>query len=259
MGLTADYTALLERVLTSGIKTDNRTGQATYSIFGEKLEVDVRNRRVPVINNRRINIEACEVEAKWFFDGESYLHSLEEAGCNFYRSHYMRDTKGERHVGDYIGYMLRGHRQGDQIESVKRKLEGHRSRRMVLDLHNGYGEVHSIMPSCITSIILTATSDTEIQAHITYRSCDILVGLPNDMVSMFYLVHLILDKTPYELTTMHIYMADAHIYSSQQDEATVVIAKAKEDDYAVVYHNDSIQSLMEYKSKVAPYNIYPVV
>ena len=258
MGVDKEYAKLLKEINREGVRKNNRTGVVTKSLFGKSISFDVSKYDIPVIHSRRINVSACKAEAEWFYKGVSLLEPLEKAGCNFYKNQFLSDEHGRRTVGNYVGYMLRQGPLGDQIAQVESKLRfPERSRRMVLSLHND--EAYTIMPSCITSVILSEGS-VGIEALITYRSCDILVGLPNDILSMYFLVSKICEGSGLELTRMHISMADAHYYLSQASDMQFILEYyASTRLHGKTKLDHSLYKLEEYNKETVLHNMQIVL
>lgn len=196
----------------------NRTGVETLTIVGASMAFRVSDLVLPVLNSRRINIKACKAEADWYFDGCSDVIALEKEGCNFYRKHHIVDLFGGKTVGRYIGWMLRSGPLGDQISKVISEMKANpSSRRLVLSLfnHEYMSDKDTLMPSCITEIIFNV-GESETKLHVIFRSSDYLVGLPNDVLSIYFLAQKICRaaKVP-DVNIMGLYFANVHIYKTQ--------------------------------------------
>lgn len=260
-----EYHELLSRMLDEGIAAfyDTRTGVKALSVLGDNMRFAVSKHSIPLLGTRLINVTACLAEADWFYQGLSELRPLEAAGCNFYRKHFLTDPDGNRTVGNYIGYALRKGRFGDQIHTAVTELRYNElSRRNVMVLHDT--ETNSIMPSCISTVSLYRKA-LEVHVHVHYRSCDVLVGLPNDVLSMYFLGQMIATEANpnFEVTSMSVSFANAHIYETQLEVAEGLVhawnsyswtASRPDVDVSIDLHG-----LVEYKATTPVNNLSPVV
>lgn len=195
---------------------NERTNQDIIVQFNKSMTFSTLE-EAPLLKLRFINVKACKAEAKWFFNGSSDVSLLESQGCNFYRKHHLIKPDGSKTVGHYVGWMLRFGPHGDQITKViNTLLADPTSRRAVINLFDSNDE--SIMPSCITTIVFNLVNN-KLHMNITYRSADFLIGLPNDMLSMYFLGQEIGKSLNAKVASMHVNFANLHIYSSQLGEA----------------------------------------
>lgn len=242
----------------------NRTKVDSVSIHGAAMSFRTCDGyggyTLPVLFSRYINVIACMAEAKWYFDGSSNVDLLEEQGCNFYRLHHTIDVDGTKTVGNYIGYMLRRGPLGDQIANIISELADPKTRRAVINLfsYDYMYNMDTIMPSCITSITIEQCSNNTTHAYLNFRSSDYLVGLPNDVLSMYFLVNLICEAANIpRVSIMTLFFTNVHIYKSQFADALLLIDKARFDEHIM---DDGTNSQLElYKSIVKVKYFDPVV
>jgi len=59
------YIDLVQRILTRGVKRDDRTGTGTLSLFGEHMRFDLRNGMFPLLTTKRVFWRGVVEELLW--------------------------------------------------------------------------------------------------------------------------------------------------------------------------------------------------
>ena len=69
------YHDLLQLVLGTGVRKDDRTGTGTYSIIGAQVRYSLEN-RFPLLTTKEISWKNIVVENLWFLSGAPHISLL---------------------------------------------------------------------------------------------------------------------------------------------------------------------------------------
>jgi thymidylate synthase len=78
-----EYTRLVQHVLSTGTRKENRTGVDTLSTFGYYYEHDMRD-GFPLLTTKAVSWKNIVVEMLWFLSGQTDISILKRHGCKFW-------------------------------------------------------------------------------------------------------------------------------------------------------------------------------
>ncbi len=116
------YLDLMNRILTTGVDKQDRTGTGTRSIFGHQMRFDL-SAGFPLVTTKKVHLRSVVVELLWFLRGSTNVHWLQERGVKIWDE--WADAEGE--LGPVYGHQWRSWpapdgRSIDQIAAVVRSL-----------------------------------------------------------------------------------------------------------------------------------------
>lgn len=98
------YETMLREVLMEGSSRPDRTGTGTTSLFGGRIEYDLRN-GFPLITSKRVPFRLVAEELLWFLRGDTDIQYLRERGVHIWDE--WADSSGE--IGPMYGRSWRAY------------------------------------------------------------------------------------------------------------------------------------------------------
>lgn len=122
-----------------------------------------------------------------------------------------------------------GLRWGWQLPHIVTHLKSDRTSRQVYmstwyapeDLASG---PQSPMPPCLVGLQFKVVNGG-LELTVFSRSCDVLIGLPHDLMNMSFVTHLIANELHVPARTVHFMFSDLHLYSAHAQAAIEMLAR----------------------------------
>lgn len=206
-----NYQDLLADILEEGeVKTD-RTGVGTYSLFGRTLEFDMKD-GFPLMQCKKLPPRFIFEELMWFLRGQIDVDILERLGVTIWREWRLADGT----IGPGYGKQFRDFAGVDQLaEFVNGIVNNPNSRRHLITLWNPVDVPKMALPPCHGIVIQAyCHSDGGLSLLMHQRSCDAFLGLPFNIASYAFFLHMlafVTERTPKRLV---ITLGDVHIYKN---------------------------------------------
>jgi len=237
------YLSLLKKIIEKGNLRQTRNAK-TLSIFGERLEFDLRE-GFPLMTTRgRVWVKGVFEELMWIIRGSTNVKDLENKGVKIWNPNSSReflDSRGLTHlkegdIGKTYGSVLRhfGAKyidcetdytgQGtDQLSiAIKKIKENPHDRRIILSLWDPTNIDNCALPPCLRDYQFYV-DDNVIHCQATLRSSDTPVALHWNIctVALFMLMlSKICDKIPGKLIMI---IGDAHIYEDHIEDVKTIL------------------------------------
>ena len=213
------YLELCRRIVTEGIKKQDRTGTGTLSIFGHQMRFDL-SEGLPLVTTKKLHTKSIIYELLWFLRGDTNVRYLNEHGVTIWDE--WADEKGE--LGRVYGAQWRDWRgengvRVDQIDKVISEIKRNpSSRRLIVSAWNPAEIDKMALPPCHVLFQLYA-QDGELSCQLYQRSADLFLGVPFNIASysLFTLmVAQVVDLTPGDF--VHTF-GDLHLYQNHLEQA----------------------------------------
>jgi len=213
------YLDLLDRVLTEGVRRDDRTGTGTLSVFGHQMRFDL-SQGFPMLTTKRIHVRSVFGELLWFLRGDTNVAWLHENGITIWDE--WADENGD--LGPVYGAQWRSWptpdgRHVDQISQVIEQIRSNpSSRRHIVSAWN-VGELDKMaLPPC-HAFFQFYVADGRLSCQLYQRSADIFLGVPFNIASYALLTHLVAHVTGLEVGDFVHTLGDTHLYLNHIDQA----------------------------------------
>jgi thymidylate synthase len=219
------YLDLVERVLTNGIRKENRTGIDTISCFAEHYTVDLSH-GFPLLTTKKVNFNSMLREVLWYLSGEDHIRNLrqhtkiwdawadENGNLDTAYGRYWRRFPSAQLNPETGKYEVA---EVDQIGNIVALLRTDpNSRRMVVTAWEPGNASTSKLPPCHYTFAFNV-QDGKLNCHLTQRSGDIALGIPFNLAAYALLTQILAQETGFESGSFSHTIVDAHIYVNHID------------------------------------------
>ncbi len=219
------YLELLDHVLSSGTRKNDRTGTGTISVFGYQMRFNLEE-GFPLLTTKKLHLKSIIHELLWFISGETNIRYLKENGVRIWNE--WADENGN--LGPVYGYQWRSWptadgRKIDQlmnvIESIKSSPD---SRRHIVNAWN-VGELDKMaLPPCHI-LFQFYVAEGKLSCQLYQRSCDIFLGVPFNIASYSLLTMMVAQTTGLKAGEFIHTLGDAHIYLNHIDQVKLQLTR----------------------------------
>jgi thymidylate synthase len=203
------YKDILKKVLSEGIESQNRTGENTIKLFAQALNINL-SEGFPIVTGKKIFFDKALAEFLWIYNGLTDIKFLNNNNI-FWWDKYAVDGI----VNKSYGYQLRSYGGCfDQIDYVISEIKKG-SRRAVVSFWNPLDLDVQNLPCCYIDAVFFRENN-RLNCSITFRSSDLFLGLPYDIIFGALLLNEICKKTYLEPFKLAVNLVDAHIYKAHK-------------------------------------------
>ncbi len=236
-----DYLELCKRILTEGVRVENRTGIDTIKVPSHHFHFDL-GEEFPILTTKQLFIRQAVLEMLWFYQAQSNdVRWLQERDVRIWdeweidedgfwtATQMVPDENGRlvkkeirkefgkewaHTIGTAYGWIVKKFGLTQKlIDTIKNNP---RDRRMIMSLlQNDYLDT-AVLPSCVWSSEWDVT-DGRLNAWVHQRSCDVPLGLPFNVTQYSVLLMMLCHVTGLKPGTLDWSIKDAHIYVNQID------------------------------------------
>ncbi len=253
------YLNLLDHVLAKGVKKPDRTGTGTISVFGYQMRFDLA-KGFPLLTTKKLHTKSILHELLWFLQGSTNIQYLKDNGVTIWDE--WADDKGN--LGPVYGYQWRSWptTNGQHIDQISKVIESIKkdpdSRRHIVSAWN-VGELDNMaLPPCHI-LFQFYVADGRLSCQMYQRSADIFLGVPFNIASYAFLLHMMAQVTGLKPGELIITLGDAHIYLNHVEQ---VILQLTREPLALpkLKLNPQVQSIFDFKYEdfsLENYNSHP--
>ncbi|MBQ4023564.1 MAG: thymidylate synthase [Prevotella sp.] len=219
------YLALLDRILTEGVKKGDRTGTGTMSIFGNQMRFNLAD-GFPLLTTKKLHLKSIIYELLWFLKGDTNVHYLQEHGVRIWNE--WADADGE--LGPVYGHQWRSwpDYDGGTIDQIQMVLDQIRnnpnSRRMIVSAWNVAEVNRMALPPCHT-MFQFYVADGRLSLQLYQRSADTFLGVPFNIASYALLLMMMAQVTGLEPGDFIHTTGDTHLYLNHLEQARLQLTR----------------------------------
>ncbi|XP_010237276.1 putative bifunctional dihydrofolate reductase-thymidylate synthase isoform X1 [Brachypodium distachyon] len=228
------YLNLVQDIIQSGARKNDRTGTGTLSKFGCQMRFNLR-RNFPLLTTKRVFWRGVLEELLWFISGSTNAKVLQEKGIHIWDGNASREyldsiglsQREEGDLGPVYGFQWRHFgaeytdmhadytgKGYDQLIDVINKIRNNPDdRRIILSAWNPTDLKKMALPPC-HMFAQFYVENGELSCQMYQRSADMGLGVPFNIASYSLLTCMIAqvcDLSPGDF--VHV-IGDAHVYST---------------------------------------------
>lgn len=253
------YHDLMQYILTTGNKKEDRTGTGTLSVFGYQMRFNLEE-GFPVITTKKLHLKSIIHELLWFLKGETNIKYLKENGVSIWDD--WADEKGE--LGPVYGYQWRSWptadgRNIDQITEVINQLKKNPdSRRIIVSAWNVADINNMKLPPC-HAFFQFYVADGKLSCQLYQRSADVFLGVPFNIASYALLTIMVAQVCGLKPGDFVHTLGDAHLYSNHLEQAKLQLTRELRP-LPTMWVNPEVKDIFDFRFedfRLEDYNPHP--
>ena len=255
------YQELLNKILTEGIKKDDRTGTGTLSIFGHQMRFNLED-GFPLLTTKKLYLKGIIHELLWFLYGDTNIRYLQDNKVHIWDE--WADENGDLgpvyghqwiHWPDYKGGEI------NQIAQVVDQIKNNpNSRRIIVSAWN-VAEVNEMaLPPCHT-LFQFYVADGKLSLQLYQRSADTFLGVPFNIASYALLCMMVAQVCGLKPGEFIHTTGDTHLYLNHLEQAKLQLTREPRKLPNMII-NSSINNIFDFHYedfKLENYNPYPSI
>ncbi|MBR5351644.1 MAG: thymidylate synthase [Prevotella sp.] len=239
------YLDLLNRILTEGVKKEDRTGTGTISIFGNQMRFNLED-GFPLLTTKKLHLKSIIYELLWFLKGDTNVRYLQEHGVRIWNE--WADENGN--LGPVYGHQWRSWPDYDggtidQIQQVLDLIRHHPdSRRMIVSAWN-VAEVNKMaLPPCHT-MFQFYVANGKLSLQLYQRSADTFLGVPFNIASYALLLMMMAQVTGLKPGEFIHTTGDTHLYLNHLEQAKLQLTRTPRP-LPTMHINPDVKDLLDF-------------
>lgn len=219
------YLDLLDRILTEGVKKEDRTGTGTISVFGNQMRFNLED-GYPLLTTKKLHLKSIIYELLWFLRGDTNIKYLKDHGVSIWDE--WADENGE--LGPVYGHQWRSwpDENGgtiDQIQNVVNQIKNNPdSRRMIVSAWNVAEVERMALPPCHT-MFQFYVANGRLSLQLYQRSADTFLGVPFNIASYALLLQMMAQVTGLKAGDFIHTTGDTHLYLNHIEQAKLQLTR----------------------------------
>lgn len=219
------YLDLCRRILSEGIKREDRTGTGTISVFGHQMRFDLRD-GFPLMTTKKLYTRSIIYELLWFLRGDTNINYLHEHNVHIWDE--WADAEGN--LGPVYGQQWRSFRGADgktvdQISWVVDEIRRNpNSRRLIVSAWNPVEIDEMALPPC-HCLFQFYVAEGRLSCQLYQRSADTFLGVPFNIASYALLTHMIAHVTGLQPGEFIHTLGDAHLYLNHIEQVQLQLTR----------------------------------
>lgn len=220
------YLDLLNKVLTEGVRRDDRTGTGTLGIFGYQMRFDL-SQGFPLVTTKKVFTRGVFEELLWFISGSTNKKVLQEKNVHIW-DEWGDDETGE--LGPVYGHQWRAwdDYNGGHIDQLMNVIDQIRtnpnSRRLIVCSWNVAQIDQMGLPPC-HCFYQFFVANGKLSLQLYQRSADLFLGVPFNISSYALLLLMVAQVTGLQPGEFVHTLGDAHIYLNHVEQVKLQLSR----------------------------------
>jgi thymidylate synthase len=219
------YHDLLNRVLTEGVRKDDRTGTGTFAVFGHQMRFNLAE-GFPLVTTKKLHLKSIIHELIWFLRGDTNVRYLQENGVTIWDE--WADENGD--LGPVYGRQWRSWPAPDGttidqiawlVSEIRRNPD---SRRLIISAWNPVDIPKMALAPC-HCLFQFFVLNGKLSCQLYQRSADVLLGVPFNIASYALLTHMVAQVTGLAVGDFVHSFGDTHLYVNHVDQARLQLTR----------------------------------
>ena len=240
------YLNLLQHILDTGVRKEDRTGTGTLSVFGHQMRFNLEE-GFPVVTTKKLHLKSIIYELLWFLAGDTNAKYLQDHGVRIWNE--WADEDGN--LGHIYGYQWRSWPDYDggnidQITEVIHSIKNNPdSRRMLVSAWNVADLPNMNLPPC-HAFFQFYVAEGKLSCQLYQRSADSFLGVPFNIASYALLTMMIAQVTGLQPGDFVHTLGDAHIYTNHIEQVKLQLTR---EPYPLpqMKINPDVKSIFDFK------------
>lgn len=240
------YLDLLDTILRTGSRKDDRTGTGTFSIFGHQMRFDLAE-GFPLLTTKKLHLKSIVYELLWFLSGDTNIQYLNEHGVSIWNE--WADAQGN--LGPIYGRQWRSwsgpdHGAIDQISQVIDQIrENPDSRRLIVSAWNVGDLPRMALPPCHL-LFQFYVADGRLSCQLYQRSADVFLGVPFNIASYALLTTMVAQVCELEAGDFVHTFGDVHLYLNHVEQAKLQLGREPRPLPRIIL-NPEVDSIFDFR------------
>jgi thymidylate synthase len=219
------YLDLMQHVLDSGVRKNDRTGTGTLSVFGYQMRFDLAA-GFPLVTTKKMHLKSIVHELLWFLSGDTNIRYLKDNGVRIWDE--WADAEGN--LGPVYGAQWRSWPtpDGGSIDQIKTVVEQIRrnpdSRRLIVSAWNPADVDKQALPPCHV-LFQFYVADGRLSCQLYQRSGDVFLGVPFNIASYALLTMMVAQVTGLKPGDFVHTFGDVHLYANHVEQARLQLTR----------------------------------
>lgn len=240
------YQELLQRILDTGVKKEDRTGTGTLSVFAHQMRFNLQD-GFPLLTTKKLHTRSIIHELLWFLKGDTNTVYLHDNKVTIWDE--WADENGD--LGPIYGKQWRAWEAkdgrvidqiGELIEQIKKTPD---SRRLLVSAWN-VGDLDKMaLPPCHI-IFQFYVANNRLSCQLYQRSADVFLGVPFNIASYALLTHMIAQVCGLDVGEFIHTTGDTHLYLNHIEQARLQLTRTPYQ-LPTLKLNESITDINDFK------------
>ncbi|MBO5838147.1 MAG: thymidylate synthase [Bacteroidales bacterium] len=240
------YQELLQRILDTGVRKEDRTGTGTLSVFAHQMRFNLQE-GFPLLTTKKLHTRSIIHELLWFLKGDTNTAYLHDNKVTIWDE--WADENGD--LGPIYGKQWRAWEAkdgrvidqiGELIEQIKKTPD---SRRLLVSAWN-VGDLDKMaLPPCHI-IFQFYVANNRLSCQLYQRSADVFLGVPFNIASYALLTHMIAQVCGLGVGEFIHTTGDTHLYLNHIEQARLQLTRTPYQ-LPTLKLNESITDINDFK------------